>query len=84
MRFPRRDDPTDLEDPDAQMLLDPVHRKLMWGLVKGAVMLAAAVAVVWVAGTLLQDRANQEGQTAMVRDQAIAPAPATRSAPPTR
>ena len=84
MRFPRRDDPTDLNDSDGQMLLDPIHRRLMRGLAMGAVMFATAAVMVWVAGAFLQDRAIQEGQTAMVRDHAISPAPATTSAPATR
>jgi hypothetical protein len=84
MRFPRRDDPTDLNDPDGQDLLNPVPRRLMRGLAMGAVMFAAAAAVVWVAGAFLQDRATLEGQTAMARDHAISPGPATTSAPTTR
>ena len=69
MRFPRRDDPTDSDDPDEVMLTTTsIPRSLMWGLAKGVVMLAAAAAITWVAGTALQDRAREEGQTAMQRD----------------
>lgn len=81
MQFARRDDPTDMNDPDAQMLTDPLHRKLLWGLAKGAAMIAGVLVVTWLAATALQDRAIEEGQTAMQRDWTVEqPATATPDA----
>ena len=73
MRFPHRDDPTDIGDPDEQMMIDPVHRKLLWGLAKGAVMAAAMLGLTWVAGNVMQQRVAEEGQMAQARDQTVQP-----------
>ena len=72
MRFPRRDDPTDSNDPDEVMITTTgIPRPLMWGLAKGVLMLAVVAGITWAAATALQDRAQDEGQTAQARDQAV-------------
>ena len=86
MRFPRRDDPTDSTDPDElRIATTGIPRPLLWGLTKGVLMLAAVAGVTWVAALALQDRAIEEGQTALQRDRSIeqpVPTPPIATAPP--
>jgi hypothetical protein len=71
MRFPRRDDPTDSLSPDEAGMMSPMPKTLLWGLAKGAMMLAVVAAATWMASSALEERAINEGLiAAQTRDQA--------------
>jgi len=73
MPFPKRDDPTDPDDPDEQaMMTSLIPKPLLWGLVKGVIMLAVVAGLTWVVAIALRDRAQDEGQSAKARDQTVA------------
>jgi hypothetical protein len=67
MLFPQRDDPTDARDPDEERMMGRVPRPLVWGLVKGVVMLGLAAAITYGAAMALQERAQDRNEQAATR-----------------